>query len=59
LRLGHIREFLPLKEHEKVRVTVEPARSWAERTAGMMGFTGTAEEADYFALSPELDPLED
>jgi predicted DNA-binding antitoxin AbrB/MazE fold protein len=23
---------LPLKEHEKVRVTVEPALTWAERT---------------------------
>jgi hypothetical protein len=24
-----------------------------------MGFTGSAEEADYFALDPDLDPQED
>ncbi len=46
---------LPLKEHEKVRVTVEPALTWAERTAGMMGWKGGAEEADYFAMSPDLE----
>lgn len=50
---------LPLKEHEKVRVTVDTETTWVERTAGIMGFTGTAEEAEYFALSPDLDPLED
>ncbi|HEV3078703.1 MAG TPA: antitoxin family protein [Gemmataceae bacterium] len=46
---------LPLKEHEKVRVTVETTLTWAERTAGMMGFKGSAEEAEYFANSPDLD----
>jgi predicted DNA-binding antitoxin AbrB/MazE fold protein len=46
---------LPLKEHEKVRVTVESERSWVERTAGMMNFKGTREEAEYFAMSPDLD----
>ncbi len=46
---------LPLKEHEKVRVTVEPALTWAERTAGMMGCTGSTAEAELFAMSPELD----
>jgi predicted DNA-binding antitoxin AbrB/MazE fold protein len=52
---------VPLKEHEKVRVTItlQSEPTWVERTAGIMGFTGTAEEADYFALSPDLDPLED
>ena len=48
-------EPLPFNEHEKVRVTVEPALTWAERTAGMMGWKGSAEEAEYFAMSPELD----
>jgi predicted DNA-binding antitoxin AbrB/MazE fold protein len=52
-------ERLPLKEHDKVRITLHSGISWVERTAGIMGFTGSAEEADYFALSPELDPLED
>ncbi len=46
---------LPLDEHQKVRVTVEPALTWAERTAGMMGWKGSVEEAEYFALSSELD----
>ena len=50
---------LPLKEHEQVRITLRSGSSWVERTSGMMGFTGSAEEADYFALSPDLDPLED
>jgi predicted DNA-binding antitoxin AbrB/MazE fold protein len=48
-------EPLPFKEHEQVQVTVQPITSWAEATAGMMGFKGTAEEAEYFALDPELD----
>ncbi len=34
---------LPLKEHEKVRVTVEPELSLAQRTAGMIGWTGDVE----------------
>jgi predicted DNA-binding antitoxin AbrB/MazE fold protein len=46
---------LPLKENERVRITVETTLTWAERTAGMMGFRGSAEEAEYFAKSPELD----
>ncbi|HLN29734.1 MAG TPA: antitoxin family protein [Gemmataceae bacterium] len=52
-------QSLPLREHEKVRITVHPGTTWVERTAGIMGFTGTAAEADYFALAPELDPQED
>jgi predicted DNA-binding antitoxin AbrB/MazE fold protein len=31
---------LPLKEHEKVRVTIEPELTWAERTAGMLKWSG-------------------
>ena len=46
---------LPLEEHEKVRVTVESKKNWVERTAGIMGFQGTQEEADYFAMDPDLD----
>lgn len=47
---------LPLKEHEKVSVTVEPALTWAERTAGMLHWTGDPEvlrriaEADEFGI---------
>jgi predicted DNA-binding antitoxin AbrB/MazE fold protein len=46
---------LPLREHETVQVTVETRRSWVEETAGIMGFQGTPEEADYFALDPDHD----
>ena len=34
------KEPLPLKEHEKVRITIEPEISWAERTAGMLSWNG-------------------
>ncbi len=54
-----LKEPLPFQEHEQVQVTIQPKTSWVERTAGLMGFTGTAEEAEYFALSPDLDPQED
>ena len=46
---------LPLREHERVRVTVEPAESLARRTAGMIGWTGDAETAERIALDAELD----
>jgi hypothetical protein len=36
-------------------VTIHTAQSWVEATAGILGFQGTAEEADNFALSPDLD----
>lgn len=36
-------QMLPLKEHERVRITVEPVLSWAERTAGMLQWTGDPE----------------
>jgi predicted DNA-binding antitoxin AbrB/MazE fold protein len=49
---------LPLKEHEKVLVTIEPETSPILRAYGIMGHTGSAELADYFALDPELDPQE-
>jgi predicted DNA-binding antitoxin AbrB/MazE fold protein len=46
---------LPLREHEKVQVTVETKKSWVEETAGIMGFQGTVEQADYFAMDAELE----
>jgi len=49
---------LPLSEHEKVRVTVQTATSRARQTHGLMGWTGSAELAERFALDPELDPQE-
>lgn len=50
---------LPLKEHEKVRVSVHSEPSPLLEAYGIMGFKGTAEEADYFALAPEFDPQDD
>jgi predicted DNA-binding antitoxin AbrB/MazE fold protein len=50
---------LPLNQHEKVRLTIHKELSWAQRTSGLMGWTGDAETVDRFALDPELDPLEE
>jgi predicted DNA-binding antitoxin AbrB/MazE fold protein len=49
---------LPFKEHEKVQVTVRAAGSRVRDTAGLMGWTGTQEDADFVAQSPDLDPSE-
>ncbi len=49
---------LPLKEHEQVRVTIQQGDTPLLRAYGIMGFKGTAEEAEYFALDPELLPEE-
>jgi predicted DNA-binding antitoxin AbrB/MazE fold protein len=49
---------LPFEEHEKVRVTVDPALTWAERTAGMLQWTGDPKELERLALDPEFDPQE-
>jgi predicted DNA-binding antitoxin AbrB/MazE fold protein len=50
---------LPLKEHERVQITVETAVSRVRQTAGLIGWTGSQEDADFVALSPEFDPQED
>jgi hypothetical protein len=49
---------LPLQEQDKVRVTIEPYRSWAERTAGMLEWTGDPADLERLALSPQFDPQE-
>jgi predicted DNA-binding antitoxin AbrB/MazE fold protein len=47
---------LPLNEHEKVRVTLEPVLTWAERTAGILNWSGSPEmfrqvaEGDEFSV---------
>lgn len=48
-------QSLPLKEHEKVRVTIQLATSWVQETYGICGWKGSAEEAERFATDPELD----
>jgi predicted DNA-binding antitoxin AbrB/MazE fold protein len=35
---------LPLDEHERVRITIEPLLSWTERTAGMLQWKGDFED---------------
>jgi predicted DNA-binding antitoxin AbrB/MazE fold protein len=49
---------LPFQENEKVQVTVQRAVSRVRQTAGLIGWTGSQEDADFVALSPELDPQE-
>jgi predicted DNA-binding antitoxin AbrB/MazE fold protein len=49
---------LPLRDHEKVRVTVVREASVAQQTYGLMGWTGDAATVERFALDPELDPQE-
>jgi predicted DNA-binding antitoxin AbrB/MazE fold protein len=49
---------LPLKEKEKVRVTIDSKISPILQAYGIMGWTGSAELANFFALDPELDPQE-
>jgi predicted DNA-binding antitoxin AbrB/MazE fold protein len=46
---------LPLREHEQVRVTIEPKSSWAEATFGLIGYKGTHEQLErILAESEEL-----
>ena len=49
---------LPLDEHEKVRVTIEPEVSWAERTAGLLKWTGDPEMLRRIAEDDEFGILE-
>lgn len=45
---------LPLKDNDKVRVTVQTGATPLLRAYGIMGWTGNAELADRFATDPEL-----
>ena len=49
---------LPLEERQKVQITLETGKSPLLEAYGIMGFKGTAEQAEYFALHPELLPEE-
>ncbi len=49
---------LPLKEHEKVSVTIQPAISLARQTAGMVPWTGDVETLERIARDPEFGILE-
>jgi predicted DNA-binding antitoxin AbrB/MazE fold protein len=47
-------EPLPWKEGERVRVAVSSLDSPLLKAYGIMGFKGTAEEAEYLAMDPDL-----
>jgi predicted DNA-binding antitoxin AbrB/MazE fold protein len=49
---------LALKEHEKVSVTIRPATSLAKQTAGMVPWSGVAEELERLIREPEFGILE-
>jgi predicted DNA-binding antitoxin AbrB/MazE fold protein len=51
-------EPLPLKEHEKVRVTVESEVSISQQTAGILKWAGDAETLERLACDPEFGILE-
>ncbi len=51
-------EPLPLEEHQKVQVTIQTPTSPILQAYGIMGWTGSAELAEYFALDAEFDPQE-
>lgn len=48
----------PLKEHEKVTISVHSERSPLLEAYGIMGSKCTAEELERFALDDEFDPFE-
>jgi predicted DNA-binding antitoxin AbrB/MazE fold protein len=50
-----LKEPMPLTEGEEVRVTVHIGPGWADRTYGMMGWTGDPAILEYIAESPDLD----
>jgi len=49
---------LPLKEHERVRLTVHAGSSPLVDAYGLMGWTGDAETLERIALDPEFLPEE-
>ena len=49
---------LPLKEHEKVRVTIQTQPSVARETAGLIPWTGDWETLERMACDPEFGILE-
>jgi predicted DNA-binding antitoxin AbrB/MazE fold protein len=48
---------LPLKEHEKVSITIHPSISLARQTAGMLQWTGDLETLDRLISDPEFGIL--
>jgi predicted DNA-binding antitoxin AbrB/MazE fold protein len=49
---------LPWKDGDRVRIDVSSLDSPLLKAYGIMAFKGTAEEAEYFAMNPDLLPEE-
>lgn len=47
-------EPVPLKEHQRVEVVIHTGPSWAERTAGMLRWTGDPEDLRRLAEDDEI-----
>lgn len=45
---------LPLKEHQRVRVTLQVATSRARQSAGLIPWQGSAEELEQIGIDPEF-----
>src|SRR5262249_32141214 len=46
---------LPLQEHERIRVTIEPRPNWVQETAGILKWAGSPEDLQRVAADSELD----
>lgn len=51
-------EPLPLREHQRVRITVQADASWVRRTQGMIRWHGDVMTLERIAVDPALDPQE-
>ncbi|HEV3142288.1 MAG TPA: antitoxin family protein [Gemmataceae bacterium] len=49
---------LPLAEHEKVQLTVETPQTWAERTAGLLQWTGDPKDLRQIVEDDDFGILE-
>jgi predicted DNA-binding antitoxin AbrB/MazE fold protein len=48
-------EPLPLKENERVRITIQAKDNWVQESFGLCGWKGIAEELRRLALAPDLE----
>ena len=48
-------EPLPLKEHERVEISIKPKPNWVEETAGIARWTGDVAQLRRLALAPDFD----
>ena len=55
LKLPH---QLPLRDGEKVTITIHPIRSGTPRRRGLIQWKGSQEDLDHLILSEDNDPLE-